>query len=63
MTSARPAISVRFGAVRSGAFALALAGAGAICADSARAQSLTDALVLAYQNNPNILSQRAQLRS
>ena len=63
MTSARRAISVRFGAVRSVAFVLALAGAGAICADSARAQSLTDALVLAYQNNPNILSQRAQLRS
>jgi outer membrane protein len=61
MTGARIAMFVRCGAVRASTLALALTGA--VWAGSARAQSLTDALVMAYENNPNILSQRAHLRS
>ena len=46
--------------LRVAAFAL---GAGLILAGQVRAESLSDALALAYDSNPTLLSQRAQLRA
>lgn len=43
--------------------AILLCGSSAIIADSARAESLADALALAYQTNPALQSQRAQVRA
>jgi len=63
MTNALSATSTLCRVAYAGAVVAALFGANGICPGSARAQSITDAMVMAYQNNPNILSQRAQLRS
>jgi outer membrane protein len=52
----------RVGVGRAGAALIALA-AGLVGAASARATTLTDALVAAYQGNPTLTGQRAQLRA
>ena len=43
--------------------AIFCAGAGAACAASARAETLADAIALAYQTNPNLQAQRASQRA
>lgn len=48
---------------RAGACLLALAGGVFLDSGAGHAQSLTDALVTAYQSNPNLLAQRARLRA
>ena len=62
LTRIWPPEALRKGALCNAALLAILAAIGALGAKSAMAQSLTDALVMAYQNNPNILSQRAHLR-
>jgi outer membrane protein len=43
--------------------ALALAGAALVAPLTAKGQTLTDALVLAYRSNPSLLAERAQVRA
>jgi outer membrane protein len=53
----------RAGAFLRGALVVALGGVLSALAEPAAAQSLTDALVMAYQNNPSLAAQRAKLRA